>query len=150
MRVELITDRETALKRAAKPEFKRSMTMREDLVAMEMRISSLELNRPLYIGFSVLDLSKLHMYKFHYEKMTHWFPKAELCFMDTDRFLYYIETDNLLATLKENSDDFDFSDYLFDHPFYDPSNRKVRLFRCRLLSLLDYVQNVTRFCLEAQ
>ena len=67
--VEVITKRDVALNRAYRQSFKRSMTVRSDLVVMQNTVSNLELNKPVYIGFSVLDLSKLHMYKFHYEKM---------------------------------------------------------------------------------
>ena len=53
------------LKRVCKTNFKLSMTDREDLVFMEMNVTSLELNRPIYVGFTILELSKLHMYGFH-------------------------------------------------------------------------------------
>ena len=77
--VEIVTDRNKAIKRAAKPNLKRSYTIHEDLVVMEMGITKLELNKPLYVGFTILDLSKLWMYEFHYYCMMKWFKKIELC-----------------------------------------------------------------------
>ena len=59
MTVEIITDESIAKKRVCKPSMKRSYIIREDLVVVENQITSLELNRPVYTGATVLDLSKL-------------------------------------------------------------------------------------------
>ena len=48
--VEVVTKRDVALKRACKPSFKRSMTIRPDLVVMQNAVSNLELNKPVYHG----------------------------------------------------------------------------------------------------
>ena len=69
VRVEIITRPEIAAKRIANPAFRRSQILREDLVIIQSAITTLKLNKPLYVGFSVLDLSKLLMYNFHYDKM---------------------------------------------------------------------------------
>ena len=121
--VEIITDRNKALKWAAKPNLKRSYTIHEDLVVMEMGITKLKLNRPLYVGFSILDLSKLWMYEFHYNCMMKWFDKIELCFTDTDSLLYRIEGQDVYEVMKEHSDMFDFSDYPYEHFCYDKKNK---------------------------
>ena len=55
MRVEIITRPEIAAKRIASPSFKRSQIIREDIVVIQSAITTLKLNKPLYIGFSVLD-----------------------------------------------------------------------------------------------
>ena len=77
--VEVVTNRDVALKRVCKPSFKRSQRIMEDLVIMETSISNLKLHKPVYIGFSVLDLSKKN-------------SNINLCFTDTDSLLYEIET----------------------------------------------------------
>ena len=93
--VEVITKRDVALKRACKPSFKRSMTVRSDIVVMQCTVPNLQLNKPVYIGFSVLDLSKLHVYRFHYEKMLSMYENdVRLCFSDTDSLFY--ETKQLI------------------------------------------------------
>ena len=71
--VEVITKRNIALKRVCKPSFKRSQVIHEDLVIIQTAVSKLELNKPIFVGFTVLDLSNLLMYKFHYEKMLRWY-----------------------------------------------------------------------------
>lgn len=51
--VEIITDRRIALKRVAKPSFKRSEILNENLVIIQNNIFNLKLNRPIYVGFSM-------------------------------------------------------------------------------------------------
>ena len=63
----MITDKKAALKSVVKPNFKRSQTIRDDLVVIQSAITTLKLNKPIYVGLSVLDLSILLMYKFHYQ-----------------------------------------------------------------------------------
>ena len=124
--VELIANREVALKRVAKPNFKRSVQLHEDLVIMETAVTNLILNKPVYVGFSVLDLSKLLMYQYHYNKMLPAYPnKINLCFTDTDSLLYEVETPDIYADMLENRDEYDFSGYPFNHPCYSDVNKKV-------------------------
>ena len=121
----MITKRNIALKRVCKPSFKRSMTLHEDLVIIQTAITNLKLNKPIYVGASVLDLSKLHMYKFHYEEMLPRYSKIHLCFTDTDSLLYEIETPDIYADMAENTSAYDFSEYPVDHALYSLTNKKV-------------------------
>ena len=123
--VEIITDPEKAAKRIAKPSFKRSQIIREDLVVIQNNITTLKLCKPLYIGFVVLDLSKLLMFEFHYEEMLPAYEKIELCFTDTDSLLYEIQTEDIYEDMLANSDWYDFSEYPFEHSNYDPKNKKI-------------------------
>ena len=77
--VEVITDRDVALKMVYKPNFKRSYTIHEDLTVMEMRTTKLKSNKCVYVGFSVLEISKLWMYQLHYDCMLKWFDNILLC-----------------------------------------------------------------------
>lgn len=124
--VEVITNREKALKRICKPNFKRSMTVHENLVIIHTVKSTLELNKPLYVGFSVLELSKLCMYEFHYKKMVpRYKDNLKLCFSDTDSLLYEVETDNIYDDILTDSNSYDFSDYPINHKNYSVKNKKV-------------------------
>ena len=93
---------------------------------MQTAVTNLELNKPVYVGFSVLDLSKLLMYEFHYEKMREQYGNdIKLCFTDTDSFLYEIRTDDVYADMLRHADEYDFSAYPPNHPNFDPRNKKV-------------------------
>ena len=134
--VEIVTSRKIALKRACKPTLKRSYTIHENLVVMETLIGNLVLDKPIYVGFAVLEISKLWMYQFHYDKMLKWFHNIELCFTDTDSLLYRIEGEDIYNVMKRNEEHFDFLDYPFEHPCYSKKNKKVLgRFKDEMLSL---------------
>ena len=64
--VELVTSEEKLKKLAAQPSFKQFKIFHENLVAVERAKVELTLNRPIYVGFAILDLSKTLMYDFRY------------------------------------------------------------------------------------
>ena len=67
--VELITDARILRKRVAKPNFYRGNPITDCSTAVQCKVATLTLDRLIYVGFSVLELSKLHMYDFHYNHM---------------------------------------------------------------------------------
>ena len=85
--IELLTSNKFARKRIAKPNFKRAKRFHDELMAVHLLKPKLELNRPIQVGFAILDLSKVHMYGFHYEVWLPKFPQSTLLFTDTDSLL---------------------------------------------------------------
>ena len=74
-----------------KATFKRSKIIDENLVGVEMRYSTVKLNKPYYIGVAILELAKHHMYEFHYEVMKPVFgDDLRLLYTVTDLLLYRI------------------------------------------------------------
>ena len=58
-----------------------------------MRKTEIKMNKPVYLGQAILDLSKTLMYEFHYNYMRPKYgSKVKLCYMNTDSFVYEIET----------------------------------------------------------
>ena len=75
------------------------------------------LNRPIYLGFSILNLSKITMYRFHYQKIVAKYGnKAKLTYTNTDSFVYLIETKNIYDDMAANIDAFDTSEYSTSAP----------------------------------
>ena len=69
-----------------KPQFKGFKIFSDNLAAIDLRKVQAKIDKPFYVGFSVLELSKLHMYKFHYRYIKKKFvAKAKLLFTDKTR-----------------------------------------------------------------
>lgn len=103
----LVCSAKTATKLVSKPTFKKFDIINEGLTLIEMAKTSVMLNKPIYVGFAVLEASKLLMYQFHYQKMTKMFPKPDqlsLLFTDTGKCVCYIKSsyhNHSSATKKE-------------------------------------------------
>ena len=71
------------------------------------------MNKPVYLGFSILELSKLWMYHFWYDHVKlKYSKKAKLCYMDTDSFVVYIKADDIYKDIAEDVETrFDSSNY---------------------------------------
>ncbi|XP_071138725.1 uncharacterized protein [Mytilus edulis] len=114
------------LKYTARPSFKSCTVFNEDLVAVENLRTDILMNQPVYVGFSILDLSKHLMYDFHYKHMkTLYGGKIRLCFTDTDSFLYHIQTEDMYDDMMEYQDMFDTSEYDEAHMLHSNHNKKV-------------------------
>ena len=87
------------------------------------------MNKPVYLGQAILDLSKLIMYEFHYDYMLQKYPdKLKLCCMDTDSLIYSIETEDFYKDIAYDvKTRFDTSGYSSDEsrPLPVGKNKKV-------------------------
>ena len=84
----------------------------------------LMLNKPIYVGFTVLELSKWIMYDFHYNFIKKNF-NAELLFTDADSLTYEIKSENVYEEFFKWKDLFDLSNYSKDSKFFDDTNKKL-------------------------
>ena len=131
--IKLITNPKIFKKHAAQVTYKRSDVFVNDeekeeyFVGLEAKRLSVTLDKPMYTGFTVLELSKLHMYDFHKNHMMKKYgsEKAKLLFTDTDSLTYQVMTENLYEDMKQDQDLYDTSNYSQDHPLYSVKNKKV-------------------------
>ena len=127
--VKLVDSGEQFKKLAAKPNYNGRKIFNENLVSVHMKKTSLTMNKPVYLGMSILDLSKTVMYDFHYKYIKPKYGnKAKLLFTDTDSFLYEIQTEDFYKDISGDvKDRFDTSDYPEGHPSGIPTgiNKKV-------------------------
>ena len=82
------------------------------------------LNKPIYLGFSIFDLSKLLMYEFHYKNIKRKFD-AKLLFTDTHSLVHEIKTEDVYEDFYEGKNLFDLSNYPLKSKFFDLVNKKV-------------------------
>lgn len=99
----------------------------ENLVGVHIQKKTIKLNKPVYLGQTILDDSKYLMYDFHYNFMLEKIPRADidLLFTDTDSLCYNVRKHDVFKLMKDNKDYFDLSEYPETHELYDASNKKV-------------------------
>ena len=85
------------------------------------------MDKPIYLGFSVLDLSKLLMYETYNDKLQPYFGQEniQLHFMATDSFVLSVNTKDIIKDLKNLEDIFDFSNLDENHELFSNKNKKV-------------------------
>ena len=123
--IKLETDPEHLIKLTKKPTYVSSKIFDENLVGVQMKTVRLLLDKPSYVGFSILDLSKTLMYDFHYNYIRKKYPEAKLLFTDTDSLVYHIVAEDVYEDLFADRHLFDNSDYPKSSKFYFDNNKKV-------------------------
>ena len=93
--MKLVTSDKKYQKYVMKPNFKDGHPFSKHLFAAKMGKREIPMNKPVYLGQAILDVSKMLMYEFHYNYMRPKYgSKVKLCYMDTDSFVYEIETED--------------------------------------------------------
>ena len=86
---------------------------------MKNNTKQILINKPVYLGLSILELSKIAMYEFWYDKMKPKYKEKEkkTCYMDTDSVIVYIKTETNYADIaREVEAGFGTSNYKLDGP----------------------------------
>ena len=97
----------------------------KNFLAIHSLKTVLTLNKPIYVGFCILELSKLKMYQFHYDYVLKTFKDVKLLFTDTDSLVYEIKDKNVYDQCFKDKHLFDFSGYPKDSVYYDILKKKV-------------------------
>ena len=122
----LVTNPNKLNKLTASSTFEAFRIFSEDLAAVSMKKTKLYLNRPICVGFMILDLCKVLMYDFHYNYMVSKYGlQAKLLFTDTDSLCYDVKTGDLYHDFLQDLDHFDTLEYSRDHFLYSVRNTKV-------------------------
>ena len=84
------------------------------------------MNQPVYLGLSILDLTKTGMYEFLYDYVTPKYGGNEtFCYTDTDSFIVHVKTDDIYKDIAEDVEKrFDTSNFVIDRPFLKGKNKK--------------------------
>ena len=122
--VKLINNSKDYVRCVSKPNFISQNIFSKNFVAIHQIKPVLILNELIYVGFSILDLSKLLSYKFHYEYIQFRF-NARLLFTDTGSLVYEIKKVDVYEDFYQDKDLFHFSEYSSSLKFFDPVNKKV-------------------------
>ena len=122
--VRFVNNKKYFLKYTSRPTYVTHKLFNKNSAAIHEIKPVLILNKPIYVGFTVLDLSKWLMYHFHYNFVKKNFD-AELLLTDTDSLTDKIKSENVYNEFYKWKDLFDFSNYSKDSTFYDDTNNNV-------------------------
>ena len=120
------TEKERIIKYVAKPTFAQQVIFNPDLVGIQNHKEKVLLNKPIYVGMSVLDLSKHLMFDFYYNTLkARYGENVRLLYTDTDSLIVKVDTEDIYADMSLNADLYDTSNYPADHPLYSDENKKI-------------------------
>ena len=123
--IKLVTTDKKRSKLVSEPNYHTINLISEDLSIIEMKKTKVKMNKPIYLGLSILEISKILMYEFWYDYMK---PKynVKLCYMDTDSFIMNIKTNDFYEDIANDIENrFDTSNYEVNRPLPTGKNKKV-------------------------
>ena len=92
--IKLVTTDVQRKKLVSQPNFYSSKCFSENSLAVEMRKIKANMNKPIYLGMTILDVSKIPMYEFLYDYLKPRYKEnINLCYMDTDSFIFNVKTE---------------------------------------------------------
>ena len=111
----------------SEPNYHATKWFSENLLAIEMKKIKIKMNKPVYIGLSILEISKTLMYEIWYDYIKPKYRNnAKLCYMDTAGFIINIKTENFYEDIaNDNEKRFDTSNYEFNRPLPTGKKKKV-------------------------
>ena len=114
-------------KLVSEPNYHTANYISEDLSVIEMNKAKVKMNKPIYLGLSILEISKLLMYEFWYDYMKPKYGNnVKLCYVDTDSFIMDIKTEDFYKDISNDVEKrFDTSNYEVNRPLPTGKNKKV-------------------------
>ena len=125
--IKLVTTDKTRSKLVSEPNYHTMNCISENLSIIEMKKTKVKVNKPIYLGLSILDISKILMYEFWYDYMKPKYDdNVKFCYVDTDSFIINIKTEDFYKDIANDVEKrFDTSNYEVDRPFPTGKNKKV-------------------------
>ena len=111
--IKLVTTDKKRSKLVSEPNYHAINLISEDLSIIEMKKTKVKMNKPVYLGLSILEISKILMYEFLYDYMKPKYnDNVRLCYMDTDSFIMNIKTNYFYKDIANDIENrFDTSNY---------------------------------------
>ena len=125
--IKLVTTDKKRSKLVSEPNYHTINLISEDLSIIEMKKTKVKMNKPIYLGLSILEISKILMYEFWYDYMKPKYnDNVRLCYMDTDSFVMHIKTNDFYKDIADDIENrFDTSNYAANRPLPTGKNKKV-------------------------
>ena len=125
--IKLVTTDKKRNKLVSEPNCHTINLISEDLSIIEMKKPKIKMNKPIYLGLSVLEISKILMYEFWYDYMKPKYGNdVKLCYMDTNSFIMNIKTNDFYEDIANDVENrFDTSNYEVNRLLPMGKNKKV-------------------------
>ena len=125
--IKLVTTNKKRSKLVSEPNYHTINIISEDLSIIEMKKTKVKMNKPIYLGLSILEISKILMYEFWYDYMKPKYnDNVRLFYMDTDSFILNIKTNDIYKDISDDVDNrFDTSNYEVKRLLLMGKNKKV-------------------------
>ena len=125
--IKLVTIDKKRNKLVSEPNYHTMNYISENLSIIEMKRMKVKMNKPIYFGLLILDISKILMYEFWYDYMKPKYnDNVKLCYMDTDSFVMNIKTEDFYKDIANDVEKrFDTSNYEVNRPLPTGKNKKV-------------------------
>ena len=125
--IKLVTTNKKRSKLVSEPIFHAMNLILEDLSIIEMKKAKIKMNKPIYLGLSILEISKILMYEFWYDYVKPKYnDNVKLCYMNTDSFVMNIKTNDFYKDIAHDVyNRFDTSNYGVNRPLPIGKNKKV-------------------------
>ena len=125
--IKLVTKDKRRNQLVSEPNYHATKSFSENLLAIETKKIKVKMNKPVYLGLSILEISKTLMYEFWYDYIKPKYKdNAKLCYMDTDSFIVNIKTEDFYEDIANDVKNFfDTSNYEVNRPLPKVWNKKV-------------------------
>ena len=118
--IKLVTSDKRRKRLVSEPNYHSHKKISEHLMAIEMKKTRVKMIKPLYLGMSILDISKTLMYEFWYDYIKPKYgDRAKLCYTDTDSFVIHNITEDFFEDISD-----DVVDGRFDTSNYDENDKR--------------------------
>ena len=133
--IKLVKTDKKRSKLVSEPNYHTINLISEDLSIIEMKKTKVKMNKPIYLGLSILEISKTLMYEFWYDYMkSKYNDNVRLCYMDTDSFTMNIKTNDFYKDISDDLDNrFDTSNCEVKRPLLMGKKRVIGLMKDELV-----------------
>ena len=101
--IKLVTTNRRRNYLASEPNYHMTKVFSENLLSIEMKKIKVNMNEPVYLGLYIPEISKQLMYQFWYDYIKPKYQyNAKLCYMDTDRFIIHIKTEDAYEDIADD------------------------------------------------
>ena len=132
--IKLVTTDKERSKLVSEPSYHTINLISEDLSIIEMKKTKVKMNKPIYLGLSILEISKILIYEFWFDYMKPKYDNnVKLCYMDTDSFIMNIKTNDFYEDIANDVENrFDTSNYEVNRPLPMGKNKNIGLMKDEL------------------